>query len=35
MTADFLLEILEGIKQLNSIFKVLKEETINLESYIQ
>lgn len=35
MTADFSLEILEDIKQLNNIFKVLKENTINLESYIQ
>lgn len=26
MTADFSLEILEDIKQLNSIFKVLKEK---------
>lgn len=31
MTADFSLEILEDIKQLNNIFKMLKENTINLE----
>lgn len=34
MTAGFSLEIIEDIKQLNSIFKVVKEKTDNLESDI-
>ena len=34
MTAGFSLEILEDIKEWNSIFKVVKEKTFNLESYI-